>query len=132
MQDNTHIPCFGRKFWNAVWRDFEEEYFGRKGKCDYCSCQIIINNEVVVNFDPKPSAIKTEPCKLTSNDRTENIVRVPSASKSLGLLPKTHLLQGVYLAASLTREVSGGCVTSIINTTETDVTVEVPCVDLED
>ena len=91
-----------------------------------------MNNEVVVNFDPKPSAVKTEPCKLTSKNRTENIVRVPSALKGLGLLPKCELLPGVYLAASLAREVSDGCVTSIINTAETDVTVELPCVDLED
>jgi hypothetical protein len=48
------------------------------------------------------------------------------------LLPKSELLPGVYLAASLMREVRGGCVTSIITTTETDVTVELPCVDLED
>ena len=43
---------------------------------NYCSCQIIINNEVVVNFHPKPCAIKTKPCKLTSKDRIENIERV--------------------------------------------------------
>jgi hypothetical protein len=85
-----------------------------------------MNNEVVVNFDPKPSTIKTEPCKLTSKDRTENIVRVPSTSKGLGLLPKSEILPGVYLAASVTREVSGSCVTSIINTTETDVKLSYP------
>jgi len=48
------------------------------------------------------------------------------------LLPKSELLPGVYLVGSLTRVVRGGCVTSIITTTETDLTVELPCVDLED
>jgi hypothetical protein len=32
----------------------------------------------------------------------------------------------------LTRAVNGGCATSIINTTETDLTIELPCVVLED
>jgi hypothetical protein len=47
-------------------------------------------------------------------------------------MSKNELLPGVYLASSLTREVNGCCVTSIINTAETDVTVELPCVNLED
>ena len=38
----------------------------------------------------------------------------------------------MYITASLIREVSSGCVTSIINTRETYVTVELPCVNLED
>lgn len=104
----------------------------RESVINCCLCEIIMNNEVVVNFDPKPSAVKTEPCKLTSKDRTQNIVRVPTTSKGLGLLPKSELLPGVYLAASLMREVRRGCVTSIITMTETDVTVELPFVDLED
>jgi len=49
-------------------KNFLEE---RGSVINYCSCQIIMNSEVVINFDPKPSAIKTEPCKLTSKDRAE-------------------------------------------------------------
>jgi hypothetical protein len=37
----------------------------REGVINYCSRQIIMNNEVVVNIDPKSSANKTEPCRLT-------------------------------------------------------------------
>lgn len=110
-------------------KDFLEE---RESVIDYCARKIIMNNEVVVNFDPRPSEIRAEPCKLTLKARTENVVRVPTTSKGFGLISKSELLPGVYLASSLTREVNGGCVTSIINTTETDVTVELPCVDLED
>ena len=47
------------------------------------------------------------------------------------MLPKNELLPGVYLASSLTRAINGVCVTSIINTTETDQTVELPRVVLE-
>jgi hypothetical protein len=62
----------------------------------------VINNEIVVNFDPKPSANKTEPCRLTLKARTENIVRIPTSSKGLELLPKSEILPGVYRASSLT------------------------------
>jgi hypothetical protein len=37
-----------------VGMDFLEE---RESMINYCSYQIVMNNEVVVNFDPKPSAI---------------------------------------------------------------------------
>jgi hypothetical protein len=99
---------------------------------NYCSRQIIMNDEVVVKFDPKPSTNKTGPCRLTLKARTENIVGVPTTSKGLGLLPKSELLPSVYLASSLTRAANGICVTSVVNTTETDQTIELPCVDLEE
>ena len=47
------------------------------------------------------------------------------------MLPKDELLPGLYVASSLTRAVNGVCVTSIVNTTEIDQTVELPCVVLE-
>jgi len=40
-------------------KDFLEE---RESVINYCSCQIVMN-EVIVNFHPKPRAIKTEPCR---------------------------------------------------------------------
>jgi hypothetical protein len=109
-------------------KDFLEE---RESVINYCSRQIIMNDNVVVKFDPKQTAITTEPCRLTLKARTETIVRVITASKGLGLLAKSELVLGVYLAASLTRAVNGGCVTSIINTRDTDVTIDLPRVDLE-
>jgi len=99
---------------------------------NYCSRQTVLNNEAFVNFDPKPRANKTEPCSLTLKTRIENIVRVPNSSKGLGLLSKTEFLPGVYLASSLTRAINGGCATGIINTTEIELTIELPCFDLED
>jgi hypothetical protein len=43
-------------------KDLSEE---RESVINYCSCQSMMNNEVAVSFDPKRTAIKTEPCKLT-------------------------------------------------------------------
>jgi len=40
-------------------------------------------------------------------------------------------LPGVHLASSLTRAVNGVCATSIVNTNETDFTIELPWVTLE-
>ena len=57
-----------------------------EGVINYCSRQIIMNNEVVVNFDPKSSANKTEPCTLTLKARTENIVGLPTFSNGMGLI----------------------------------------------
>jgi hypothetical protein len=54
----------------------------REGVINYCTRQIIMD-EVVVQFDPKPSANKTEPYRLTLKARTENIVTIPTTSKGL-------------------------------------------------
>jgi hypothetical protein len=89
-----------------------------------------MNDEIIVNFDPKPCINKTETCRLTLGARTENIVRVPSNYKNLGLLAKNELLPGVYLASALIRAENGVCVTIIINTTERP-NGRTTCVDLE-
>jgi len=113
------------QFWVSI---FLEE---RESVINYCSRQLV-RNEVIVNFDPKTRAIKTEPCRRTLMARTENVVSVPTTSKGLGLLPKNELLPGVYIASSLTRAINGICVTSIINTTEADQTVVLPWVKMGD
>ena len=90
-----------------------------------------MNNEVFIDFDVKPCVGKTEPCRLTLKARSENIVNVPTNYKGLGLLDRTELSQGIFLAASLTRGENGVCTTSVVNTTEQDQTVVFPRVDLE-
>ena len=67
----------------------------------------------------------------TNIARTEHMVPVPTTYKGLGLLPKNEILPGTYLASELTRAGNGVCVTSIINTTETDETLDLPFVYLE-
>jgi len=91
--------------------------------------QIVSNDEIVVNFDVKPCVNKTEPCRLTLRARTENIVRVLTNYKGLGLLDKNEM-SGCIVSA-LTGGENGVCATSIINATERDQTVELPCIDLE-
>jgi hypothetical protein len=90
-----------------------------------------MNNEVVINFDRKLGTIEREPCCLILRARSEHITNVPTHSKGLGLLSREEILPGVYLASSLTRAVNGVCATSVINTNETDVTMQLPCVTLE-
>ena len=77
-------------------KDFLEE---RDSVINYCSRQLVMN-EVIVNFDPKPREIKTEPSTRTLKARTGNIVSVPTTFKGVGLLPKNEILPGVYIAAS--------------------------------
>jgi len=62
-------------------KDFLEE---TESVINYCSRQIIMNDEIVVNFDLNPCINKTEPCRLTLRGRTENIVRVPTNYNGLG------------------------------------------------
>jgi len=90
LRENCELPydaILGKNFFET-----------RKSVINYCSRQIIMNDEVIVNFDPKPTANKTEPCRLILKARTEMILRVPTTSKGLGLLPKSEILPGVYLA----------------------------------
>jgi hypothetical protein len=79
-----------------------------------------MSDGIVVNFDEKPRVNKTEPYRLTMRTRTENIVKVPTNYKGLGLLDKNEILPGIYNFASLTRGENGVCVTSVINTTDKD------------
>jgi hypothetical protein len=115
--------------YNAILgRKFLEE---RDSVINYCSRQIVINNKVAVSFDPKLGTIKREPFRLTLKARSEHIINVPTHSEGLGLLPKNEISPGVYLPSSLTRAVNGVCATSILNTNETDLTIQLPQITLE-
>jgi len=89
-----------------------------------------MNDKVIVNFDEKPCVVKPEPCRLTLQARTEHIVNVPTNYKGLGILDKTELPPGVFLAASLTKG-ANGVSDKCCNTTTQDQTVVIPQVDLE-
>ena len=84
-----------------------------------------------MKFDSKPDKINGENCKLTLKTRSENIVKLPNKSMGHGLISKKELIPGVYLAESLTKEVNGECITSIVNTREEDITLDLPQVLLE-
>jgi hypothetical protein len=87
--------------------------------------------DVVVRFDPKPDKINGDNCKLTLKARSENIVKLPTKSMGHGLISKRKLTPGVYLAESLTKEMNGRNITSIVNTREEDITLDLPQVLLE-
>ena len=93
---------------------------------NYCSRQIIMNDEVIVNFDEKIG--KPEPCRLILQARTEYILNVPTNHKGLGILIKPEITPGVFLSASLTTAKSGVCPTSIVNNTEQDQMISLPLV----
>jgi hypothetical protein len=85
----------------------------------------------MINFYPKLGTNKKEPCRLTLKAGSEHIINVPTHSKGLGLLSKEEILPEVYVASSLTRAVNGVCATSVINTNETDMIIQLPRVTME-
>jgi hypothetical protein len=89
-----------------------------------------VNNKVAVSTDPKLGTINKEPCRLTLKASSEHIINVPTHSEGLGLLSRDEI-SPVYLASYLTRAVNEVCATSILNTNETDLTIELPRVTLE-
>ena len=93
---------------------------------NYCSRPIIMNDEVIVNFDVKSCVVKIEPCRLTLKPRTEHTVNIPTNYKGLGILDRTQPLPGVFLDASLSRGKNGVCATSVVNTTELDQMAVLP------
>jgi hypothetical protein len=63
-------------------------------------------------------------CSITQPPRTESVVRIPMApgSPEVGVISKSELQEGVFMAAALTKVVDGCVVTSIlsVNEVETD------------
>ena len=67
---------------------FGQGFFEGESVINYCSRQIVMNDEIVVNFDPKPCINKTNVCRLTLRAKTENIVRFPTNYKACCLRMK--------------------------------------------
>jgi hypothetical protein len=59
-------------------------------------------------------------------------VRLPTKSRGFGIISKGELAPGVYLAEALTEGVDSHCVTSIVNTSEEEITIKIPFVELEE
>jgi hypothetical protein len=118
---------FGCQYDAILGQDFWKKY---RATINYCD-RTITMSDVVLKFDNKTNETKNETCKLILKLRTESIVRLPTKSKGLGIIPKEEIVPGVYLAESLTEEINGYCVTSIVNTLEKEVTVDPSQVKLE-
>ena len=95
LREPSALQCDG-----ILGRDFLEE---GGSVINYYSRQVIMNNEVIINFDEKSCVDQPTPCKLTIKARSECIVYIPTHSQGLGLLDWAELVPGVFLAASLTR-----------------------------
>jgi len=87
--------------------------------------------DVVMDFDDEPDETTDVNNVLTLKSRAESIVRLPTKSKGLGIISRSELAPGIYLAETLTEGVDGYCVTSIVNTSE-DVPIDLPLFELEE
>jgi len=109
-----------------------QDFWRNKGATiDYSNREITMG-EAVMDFDNKPDESTDLTQLLTLKSRAESIVRLPSKSRGFGIISKGELAPGVFLAEALTERVDGYCVTSIVNTSEEDITIETPFVVLEE
>jgi hypothetical protein len=123
MGNSLELQCDG-----ILGRDFWQD---RKATINYCDREVIIEG-VVIKFDPPHKDTDWKLKKLTLRARSENYVKLPTSSTGIGLTEKQEISPGIYLAESITSEINGLCVTSIINMLEEDVTIDYPQVNLED
>ena len=91
LSETSALQCDG-----ILGKNFLEER-ERESVIIHCSRQIIMNNEVVINFDKKPCIVNTTPCKLTLPARPECIVYVPTPSEGIGLLDWAELQLSLFL-----------------------------------
>jgi len=109
-----------------------QDFWRDKGAIiDYCNREITMG-EVVMDFDDKLDETTDLTRLLILKSRTESIVQLPTKSRGTGIISKGELAPGVYLAEALTEGVDGYCVISIVNTSDEDVTIEPPFVELEE
>jgi hypothetical protein len=131
--ETTHLfhvmgEDFGCRYDGVLGLDFWED---RRAIIDYSTRKITMG-EVVLDLDDKPDKTADSNRLLTLIARTERIVRLPTKSCGTAIIPEEELAPGVYLAETLTEAVDGYFATSIVNTSEEDVTIEPPIVELEE
>ena len=131
--ETTHIfhvmgSSFSCHYDGILGQDFWKIY---RATINYCD-RTITMNDVTMNFDSETDKTKDKIHKLTLKPRTESIVSLPTKSEGLGIIPRREIVPGVYMAESLTEEINGYCVTSIVNTLEKEITIDPPLVELEE
>ena len=131
--ETTHVfhvmgSGFCCQYDGILGQDFWENY---RATINYCD-RTISMNEVTMNFDNETDRKKDKIYKLTLKPRTESIVSLPTKSKGLGIIQRKEIIPGVYLAESLTEEIDGHCITSIMNTLEKEIIIDPPHVQLEE
>lgn len=118
--DCLYDGILGQDFWK-----------NKRATINYCD-RTITMGKVIINFDVETNSVVNETHKLTLKIWTESIVQLPTKSKGCGIISKREIAPGVYLAESLTKEVNGYCITSIVNTLGEDITIHSPHVELEE
>jgi hypothetical protein len=132
--ENTHLfhvmgENLGCSYDGILGRDFWND---KGASIDYCN-RLIAMGEVVSRYDDKPDEKTTDSTRLLIiNSRTESIVSLLTKFSGTGIVTKKELAPGLYLAETLTEGIDGYCVTSIVNTSEVDVTIEPPAIELEE
>jgi hypothetical protein len=86
--------------------------------------------DVIVKFDDRDITDKQDKgINIVLKAMCETVVKVCTNLEELntGLISKTELLPGIYMAETLTIVREGGCLTSILNTTDADVSMSFTC-----
>ena len=77
----------------------QDFWINKRANMNYCDRKITMG-EVTINFDDDTDRIVRKTHRLTSKNRTENIVQLPTKSKGFGIISKREIIPGVYLAVT--------------------------------
>lgn len=113
-----HDGILGKDFWQS-----------KRAKINYLKGEIVMPN-LKIKFDAHDACMSNAVYEVKLPARSEVIVRLPTNSKGEGLLNKITLQTGVFVAEALTTGEKGECIASIANTSEEEVTVNPPVVEL--
>lgn len=117
VDDGIRIPYDG-----ILGQDF---FISKRARIDYKKREIVMGDIIVRFGDREVSEEQVNETSIVLKARCETIVKVPTNSEEQksGLISKTELLPGIFMAETVTIVREGGCLTSIVNTTEGEVTM---------
>jgi hypothetical protein len=131
VNKQVDIPCEG-----ILGRDFFQH---AKAQICYETQSVNLNGEVIKMVNANKTEIakieKTrETRKIKLPRRSECVVKLPVKEKSplVGILDKQEIQEGIFMAGSLTKVITGYVITSILNTNDEEVEIQEPLVELED
>jgi hypothetical protein len=106
----------------------------KRAKTDYKKIEIIMGDVRLQSDDKVSTDEMGKPVSIILKARCETVVKVPIKSEELKvrLISKTELLPGVMMAKTLTVVRERGCLTSILNMNDEDVSLSIPLVNLEE
>jgi hypothetical protein len=116
-QETTHdfhviSESFYLQYDGVLGRDFWER---KKAVISYCDGEILMQY-VVIKFDPKDSGARENISNITLKTRSENYMKLPTTCKGQDLISRREIIPGICMGESLTGEIGGAFITSIVNT----------------